>query len=264
MSPAGTALITGASAGIGYDLARLCAAQGHDLVLVARRRKALDALKTELEAAHSVTVTAVPLDLSADEAPQQLFDATQSHSLHIDVLVNNAGFGHFGPFASMDPDRAAAMIDLNVKALTRLTHLYLPSMLAKGRGRILNVASTAAFQPGPLMAVYYATKAYVLHFSEALADEVADQGVTVTALCPGPTRSEFQAAAGMEYSGLVKGKLPTAAEVAAYGYAAMLQGKRVAVHGRRNRLLAFFVRLAPRRLVTAIVRRLSESKGGID
>ena len=177
------------------------------------------------------------------------------------MLVNNAGFGDFGEFADASPERLDQMIELNVGSLTRLSRTYLPAMLERGSGHVLNVASTAAFQPGPLMAVYYATKAYVLSFSEALAEETRGTGVTVTALCPGPTASGFQAGAAMEQSRLVHGrKLPTAASVAAYGVKAMQRGDVVAVPGFGNKVLAASVRFSPRPVIRRMVHKMQEAR----
>jgi short-subunit dehydrogenase len=248
----GTAIVTGASSGIGLELARLLARDGHDVVLVARSEERLAALAGELPGARSL-----PLDLSDPAAPAKLEAEVPS----ADVLVNNAGVGTYGPFAAADLGRTMAMIQLNVSALTELTHRYLPGMIERGAGRVLNVASTAAFQPGPLMAVYYATKAYVLSFSEAVGEELRGTGVTVTALCPGPTASGFQAEAAMESSRLVAGRrLPSSAAVAEAGYKAMLAGKPVAVVGIQNRILAGSVRLAPRSVVRRVVRFLQEPR----
>ena len=177
------------------------------------------------------------------------------------MLVNNAGFGDFGDFATASPEKLDQMIELNVGSLTRLCRVYVPGMLARGSGRIMNVASTAAFQPGPLMAVYYATKAYVLSFSEALAEETRGTGVTVTALCPGPTASGFQAGAAMEASKLVHGKkLPTSASVAAFGVKAMQRGDVVAVPGLQNKMLAASIRLSPRPIVRRLVHKMQAAK----
>lgn len=252
----GPALITGASAGIGRAFARVFARHGHDLLLTARDGVRLHALRTELEAEHGVAVRVIEADLSDPDSPGRLHAAAGP----IDYLVNNAGVGALGEFAAMDTAKIEAMLAINIAALTRLTRLFLPDMLQRRRGHILNVASTAAFQPGPLLAVYYASKAYVLSLSEALSNEAKDSGVKVTALCPGPTRSDFHHSAGMHYSGYLLNSMPTAETVAAYGYRAMLRGKRVAVHGRRNRLLAAAVRLAPRGLVLALGRKLAEGK----
>jgi short-subunit dehydrogenase len=245
------ALVTGASGGIGLELARLLAADGYDLTLVARRRPELEALAAELGGAQVVAV-----DLAEPGAVGQVVAAVP----RADVVVNNAGVGDFGPFAGSEPARTAGMLQLNVVALTELTRAYLPGMLDRGHGRVLNVASTAAFQPGPLMAVYYATKAYVLSFSEALAEEVRGSGVTVTALCPGPTASGFQAGAVMEGSKLVKGRtLADAAGVARAGYKAMQRGEAVEVAGLSNKVMASAVRFAPRPLIRRVVHRMQQA-----
>lgn len=252
------ALVTGASSGIGRDIARELARRGHPLVLTARRAEALQALAAELRSAHGVDVQVLPADLGAPGGADALADALAAHGLAIGVLVNNAGFGVFGRHVDTDPAAEDEMLRVNIGALTRLTKRLLPAMVAARRGAVLNIASTAAFQPGPYMAVYYATKAYVLSYSEALAEELRGSGVTVTAVCPGPTASGFQDKAAMQASALVKGKrLPTAAEVAAFAVRAMVQGKRVAVPGWGNRLMAFSVRLTPRAVVTWLVARLS-------
>ena len=254
-----TALITGASAGIGWELAKQFAVHGIDMVLVARNEQKLQQLAAELKKTFGVQVSVVPKDLSAPGAAQEVFDFCKSGSIPVDYLVNNAGIGYFGMFASGSWEAQEQMIRLNITALTQLTHLFLPGMIHRQQGRVLNVASTAAFQPGPVMAVYFATKSYVLHFSEAIANELSKTGVTVTALCPGPTESSFKEAAGMQESALFRGKkLPTAQEVAAYGYRAMMQGKPVAIHGTLNYLLATSVRLVPRNLMVRIARKITE------
>ena len=245
------ALVTGASGGIGLEIARVLAPD-HDLVLVARSAAKLEALAAELGGARVIAA-----DLSDPAAVGKIAAEVPD----VDVLVNNAGVGDFGPFAEADVDRTLAMIQLNVTALTALTRQYLPGMLARGSGGILNLASTASFQPGPLMAVYYATKSYVLSFTEAIAEEVRGSGVKVTALCPGPTSSGFQAAADMELSPLVANrKLPSAAEVAAYGVKAMEHGDVVAVPGLMNKVMAGSVRFTPRPVIRRLVRKLQATK----
>lgn len=254
-----TALITGASNGIGLELAKIHAAKGDQLVLVARNKSKLDELKLELEKTYKISVYTIGKDLSAMNAGQEIFDETSKQQIHIDYLINNAGFGDFGMFVETDWNKEAQMIQLNITALTQLTKLYLKEMVKRSSGKIMNVASTAAFQSGPTMAVYYATKAYVLSFSEAIDNEVRDKGVTVTALCPGATESGFQAAAAMEESNLVKGrKLPTSKEVAEYGYESMMKGRTVAIHGFMNYLLANSVRFIPRAMVVKVTRKLQD------
>jgi short-subunit dehydrogenase len=248
------ALVTGASGGIGLETARALRRRRYDLVLVARSADRLDQLAVELGGA-----TVVAADLSTPVGVAAVTSAVPT----VDVLVNNAGFGVFGPFAESDGARAVDMVHLNVEAPTSLCRHYLPGMLERRNGRILNVASTAGFQPGPLMAVYYASKAYVLSFSEALAEEVRGSGVTVTALCPGPTASGFQAAADMEHSKLVAGKrMPPAAAVAEFGVRAMERGKVVAVPGFANRALAASVRFSPRPAVRRMVHRMQAPDHG--
>lgn len=255
---ASTALVTGASSGIGLEIARRLAAQGDDLVLVARSAAKLETLAAELRAAHRVAVTVLAIDLSRPDGADRVAEAVRGAGLTIDTLVNNAGFGLFGKHVDTDLAAEQQMVDLNITTLTRLTKHFLPGMVKRGRGRVMNVASTAAFQPGPYMAVYYATKAYVLSYSEALAEELRDTGVTVTALCPGPTASGFQDAADMHDSALVKGKkLPTSAQVAGYAVDAMNRGRRVAVHGTMNCLMAQSVRFTPRAVVTRLVAAMS-------
>lgn len=251
------ALITGASSGIGRELARVMGADGWNLLVTGRREDRLRELARELHDRHGVVVEWTVLDLARPEAPAELTAVSEGLGLEITALVNNAGFGTYGMVAETDLDEELQEIDVNVRALTELCKRFLPGMMRRGRGRIMNVASTAAFQPGPGMAVYCATKAYVLHFSEALSHELKGSGVTVTALCPGGTSSEFHARADMEHSRFVQpDRWPTSAEVAAYGYRAMMRGRTVAVHGFLNRFLAFVVRLAPRRLATAIAARV--------
>lgn len=251
-----TALITGASSGIGLELARLMAADKIDLVLVARSADKLSTLADELKSKHGIAVDVLALDLAADNAGERLFADLAGKP--IDYLVNNAGFGDFGAFSERDWSKLQQMLQLNINSLTQLTHLLLPDMLAKGQGKIMNVASTASFQPGPWMAVYYASKAYVLSFSEALSYELRKTGVTVTTLCPGATQSGFQALAEMENSKLVRGKnLPTAAAVAAYGYKKMQAGAGVSVHGLLNWLMVQSLRFTPRALVLRVVDLIS-------
>ena len=255
-----TVLITGASSGIGLELARTFARHTHDLVLVARHEARLGELAGEL-AGLGVRAHVVAADLASPGAAARLVDRVNADGLRIDVLVNNAGYGLFGAFTETALDTELRMIQLNIVALTELTKRLLPAMVARRSGRILNLASTAAFLPGPLMAVYYATKAYVLSFTEALASELEGTGVSVTALCPGPTASGFQAAARLEESKLVAGKkLPGAREVAEFGYEALMAGTTVAIPGVMNKLTAAMPRLLPRSAVRRIVRSAQERR----
>jgi short-subunit dehydrogenase len=243
-----TTLITGASAGIGRELARLAAHDKRDLVLVARRRERLEELAAELRAAHGVEVTVLPVDLARPTTPKAIFEQVQGSGLALEALINNAGFGTFGPFVEADGARQLEMIDVNVRALVELTHLFLPGMLARKQGQVLNIASVAGFVPGPYMATYYASKAFVLSFTEALATELRGTGVTATASCPGPTASEFGDVAGDARSKLLR-RTASAEKVAKHAYRAMLSGDVVAIPGWKNELLAQSVRLSPRALV---------------
>jgi short-subunit dehydrogenase len=249
-----TALITGASSGIGRELAELCARDGYDLVLVARRADRLRELEAKWTAQYAVRVRSVPMDLIDEDAPQRLFD--ELAGAPIDILVNNAGFGAYGPFAETEVATLVEMVRVNVLALTHLTRLFLPAMVQRGDGRILNLASMAAFEPGPLMAVYYATKAYVLSFSEALSEELRGSGITVTAFCPGPTATEFQSRAQLERSGLLRVAQADVGPIAEAGYRAMMQGKAVAVPGILNKIVTFLIRMGPRFLVRRVVHKL--------
>lgn len=252
MSPRPTALITGASAGIGAELAKVFAREGFDLLLVSRSVARMERLGQDLARAHGIRSRSLGADLNDPQAP--LAVARAADGTGVDVLVNNAGLGTYGPFAATDPQETLRMLQVNVVALTHLTHLLLPAMLKRQAGRILNVASTAAFQPGPCMAVYYASKAYVLHFSEALAEELRGSGVTVTCLCPGPTRTEFHVRARMEHARMMR-KNPfvmDAAAVARAGYAGLKKGKRLVIPGAVNWLVAESVRLTPRVMATRV------------
>jgi len=256
-----TALITGASSGIGLELARVFAREGHNLVLVARSGDRLRQLAGELEKSHSTRSLILAADLTEPGASAYVLDQTTRAGIAIDFLVNNAGFGQYGFFAENDLEECLRQIQLNVTTLTHLTRLYLPEMINRKCGYILNVASTAAFQPGPLMAVYFATKAYVLNFSEALANELAGTGVTVTCLCPGATATEFHKRANATAMNLLRMGMMDAHTVAEDGYRALMEGKPVVISGLRNWLIAQSVRFSPRRLVTAIARKTQETKG---
>jgi len=255
-----TALITGASSGIGRELARLHAQQGGDLVIVARSKDALEALCEELQSKHGVRVTVIIADLTEPDAPQTVFEKVTAARLSIDTLVNNAGFGGHGLFHERDWEKESAMIRLNVLALTHLTHLFLPAMVERKQGRILNVASTAGFLPGPLQAVYYATKAFVLSFTQAIAEELSGTGVTVTALCPGPVDTGFAKAANVEDVEAFD-NTASASDVARIGYRAMQSGKLVVIDDWKLGLMVnWILPLLPRRLVLKLSRRSMEKK----
>jgi short-subunit dehydrogenase len=251
----GTALVTGASAGLGAEFAKLCAAGGYDVVLVARSGARLAELAAGLTGTYGVAARPMAADLALPSAPAEIF--AQMNGTPVDLLINNAGFGLRGAYAETDWVREAGMLQVNVVALAHLSKLFLAGMTRRGSGRILNVASTAAFVPGPFMAVYYASKAFVLSFSESLANEVAGTGVTVTALCPGPTRTEFAVAAGITGSNLFHGPTMDAAEVARVGYDAMMAGKSSVIAGARNRWMMRGAGLIPRSWVAARTRRLN-------
>ncbi len=252
-----TVLVTGASSGIGRELAKVFAAEGCRLVLLARKRQALQALADELRQAHKTQSEVLTADLAEPASSQRVFDHLKANGTRVDVLVNNAGFGAQGNFAHLPLERQLEMIQVNITSLTHLTRLMLPGMLERRRGGILNVASTAGFQPGPRMAVYYASKAFVLSLTEAIAEEVSGSGVTVTALCPGPTVTNFAEAAGARFSTRFTKLAMSAEAVARSGHRAFRAGQVVAVAGVQNQLLAFSVRLSPRTLVRKIVKRLN-------
>ncbi|MBZ5593404.1 MAG: SDR family oxidoreductase [Acidobacteriia bacterium] len=254
-----TALITGASSGIGYELAKCFARDGTNLVLVARDEAKLGQIASELRSP-GLSVKVIVADLARPVAPSEILDATRAANLDVDYLVNNAGFGLGGSFVESDLRTELDMMQVNMVALVHLTRLYLPGMRQRRLGGVLNVASTAAFQPGPLMAIYYATKAFVLSFTEAIAEELRDTGVTATALCPGPTATDFQRRAQIEGSRLVRAKFAvmTAKEVAEIGYRAFLEGKVVVIPGLLNKIGAQSVRISPRALVRRVTRKLQE------
>ncbi len=253
-------LITGASSGIGRELAIVFASKGNNLLLVSRSEDELKKLAEELSQKYNIQAKYLAKDLSLASSPKEVYEYCLTSNLEVNNLINNAGFGDFGLFNEVKLSRQIEMINLNISALVALTHLFIPNMIANREGRILNVASTAAFQPGPLMSVYFATKAFVLSFSEAITNELKPYNISVTALCPGPTASNFKAAANLENSRMMKArKLPTSAEVAEFGYQALMAGKMVAIHGRRNRLLASLIRFIPRKLILKSVRKLQEN-----
>jgi uncharacterized protein len=253
----GTALITGASAGLGVEFARLFAADGHDVVLVARRQERLEEVAKSLKTRTHVIAT----DLGAPDAVARIVAALAEKQLHIDFLVNNAGFGTTGAFASLDAERELEMIQVNVKALVGLTRALLPPMIERGAGRVLNVGSTAGFQPGPFMAVYYATKAFVNSFTEALCYELKGTGVTATVSCPGATATEFSGIAGNDKSRLFALGAAAADVVAAQAYRAMHAGRPMVIHGFKNKLAVQSLRVSPRAVVTAVAAALNGAKG---
>jgi short-subunit dehydrogenase len=254
-----TALITGASAGFGVEFAKNFAKDGHDLVLVARRLDRLNSLAEELREKNKIQVRVLGKDLSNTEDVQSIYDILKKVNVHVDYLVNNAGLGDFGNFHESEWMKQVQMIEVNIKALTKLTYLFMRPMVEKGYGKILNVASVAAFQPGPLMAVYFASKAYVLSFSEAISNELKGTGVTVTILCPGASESEFLTVAKLDESKLFRRKrVPSSKEVADYGYRKMMEGSMTVIPGFANKLGVMATRIVPRKLVLNMVRKIQE------
>jgi short-subunit dehydrogenase len=256
----GTALITGASTGIGRELAWCFARGGFDVVLVARDREKLKDVAATLQQKFGVRATVLVKDLSRPQAPQRIFEALEKENIAIDVLVNNAGFGTWGFFDESNIDTMLNMLNVNISALTHLTRLFLPQMKERGAGRVLNVASTAGFQPGPLMAVYYASKAYVISFSEAIANELEGSGVTITCLCPGPTASNFQERAQMTNSKLFANSMMSSAQVAREGYRATMRGQKLVINGRSNLIWVFATRFLSRDRVPRMVRSVQDTK----
>jgi short-subunit dehydrogenase len=253
-----TALITGASSGLGLELARLFARDGHDLVVVARRRDHLEALATRLAAEHGVAARIIAEDLADPIAPRRIFEELQGWRVDVEFLVNSAGFGMNGPFATGDLGRALAMVQVNVASLMHLTHLVLPAMLARRSGRILNIGSTAGFQPGPGMAVYYATKAFVNSFTEALGHELRGTGVTATVSCPGATATEFGKVSGNGESRLFHMGTTSAPFVAAHAYRAMMAGRAMSLPGWRAKLGLQMLRVGTRGQVRGMTARLNQ------
>ena len=259
-APVRTALITGASSGIGLELAKQFAQAGCHLVLVARRADVLRRLADEWTRAYHVSVICLVHDLTQPSAPEAILNALAHEGLTVDVLVNNAGVGTYGLFAQSDPRQELAMLQLNIVALTHLTRLCLPGMIERRDGKILNVASTAAFQPGPLMGVYYASKSYVVSFSQALHNELRGSGVTVTALCPGPTATQFSARAGVTGTRLFQGRNMSADTVARAGYRGVMRGQAVVIPGWGNALLAHLVRWLPPSWVVRGIRSIQRAR----
>ena len=252
-----TVLIAGASRGIGLALAEQFSHHGHEIVLVSSNAQALNKAADELKRAYGVKVRVYACDLSRPESPQALFDELVSDSIKVDILVNNAGIGSYGPFAESDSQRDLSMMQLNMVGLTLMTRLFLPSMLSRGQGRIMNVASLSGYQPGgPGMAVYFATKAYVLSFTRALSAELCCTGVTATALCPGPTSTAFKSRDGLENTWLYRLFQMPAEAVAKAGYRGVMAGKRAVIPGFANKFLAFAGELPPRRIALEVNRLL--------
>jgi len=253
-----TALVTGASSGLGLELARLFARDGYDLVVVARRRDHLEALATRLAAEHGVAARIIAEDLADPIAPRRIVAELQERRVDVEFLVNSAGFGMNGPFADSDLGRALAMVQVNVTSLMHLTHLVLPGMIARRSGRILNIGSTAGFQPGPGMAVYYATKAFVVSFTEALGYELRGTGVTATVSCPGATATEFGKIAGNEESRLFHMGTTSAGSVAAHAYRAMMAAKPMSLPGWRAKFGLQLLRFGSRAQTRAVTARLNQ------
>jgi short-subunit dehydrogenase len=255
-----TVLITGASSGIGFELAKIYANKNFNLILVARNLSKLNELKKICQTTTN-QVHVLSCDLSKSNAANEVYSFCTSNNLDIDYLINNAGFGDYGVFHESNWNKQAEMLQLNIVALTQLTRLFLPNMVQKKHGRVMNVASLAAFLPGPLMSVYYASKAYVLSFSEAISNELIGTGVSITTLCPGPTESGFWNAAEMNEISVIKGKkLPTSKEVAEYAFTQLEKENIIAIHGMMNKIMAFSVRITPRSIVRKIVRMIQDKK----
>ncbi len=250
-----TALITGASRGIGKEIAIEFAQHGHNVILVARDEISLQKLAAEINKKYKVTATVLARDLSNINDAENVYTHLKVQGIKVDYLVNNAGFGDYGFFQKEEWNKIEGMICLNLTALTRLCHLFVQDMVLEKKGKIMNIASTAAFLPGPLMAVYFATKAYVLSLSEALSNELEGTGVFVTCLCPGATESNFKKVAKVK-SSFYKGNIPSSKEVAAYGYKNMMKNKRVAIHGLTNRVLIWGSNFIPRSVILKVVRYL--------
>ncbi|WP_443632560.1 SDR family oxidoreductase [Candidatus Marifrigoribacter sp. Uisw_064] len=252
-----TALVTGAASGLGYEFAVLLAKDSYNLILIDIDSENLEGTKKELESLYQTQVTILVKDLSTAEIANEIYNEIQDKS--IDVLINNAGFGLFGTFSKTNWQRESAMLHLHIMTTTHLTKLLLNGMVERGKGRILNISSLAAFQPGPLMAIYYASKAYILSFSEAIANELKGTGVTVTVLCPGQTKTSFQQVVSKQNcDNKISFNMACPVQVAKYGYNAMMQGKTVVVPGFFNKFLSKLPRLMPRKTSASIVRKIQE------
>jgi uncharacterized protein len=256
-----TALVTGASGGIGLELAELLARDGHNLVLVARSGDKLEQLATRFAIQYGVYSKVIVANLIEPNSPQQIFDTLKQDGIVVDILVNNAGFGNYGYFRETDLQKELDMMQLNMVALTHLSKLFLHQLVASRPAKILNIASTAAFPPGPLMAVYYASKSFVLSFSEALAAEQEGTNVSVTVLCPGATATDFKDNANLEGSGIFKGPLVAdASTVALVGYKGMMAGEVVVIPGLKNKMLPLLLRVLPRNIIRKMVKRVQEKR----
>jgi short-subunit dehydrogenase len=252
-----TALVTGAGSGLGLEFSKLLAKDNYNLVLVDVDKRALEEVKNSIKKKHNTKVEVLMKDLSRANASQEIFEFVNGRSL--DVLINNAGFGLFGPFAQTNWHRESDMLHLHIMTTTQMTKLFLKGMLQRGSGHILNVSSLAAFEPGPLMSIYYASKAYILSFSEAIANELKGSGVSVTALCPGPTKTRFQeVVANSSSKNRIQMNMASSKKVAKIGYKAMMAGKEIVIPGLLNKVIAFLPRLMPRNKVTSIVRKIQE------
>lgn len=255
----GVVLITGASSGFGLEFSKIFAETGHHLLLVARNEEKLEKLQHALERKYGIDVYILTQDLSVPHAAKKVARYVKSQNLRVEILINNAGFGDYGAFVSSDLTKQTQMIDLNIRSLMEMTHTFLPGMVKRGRGRILNVASIASFEAGPKMSVYYATKAFVLSFTESLSEELRGSGVTVTALCPGPTDTGFSKAAEMpngRFANLFRLTKPQ--DVAYYGYRALMSDWVIAIPGRMNRLAVIAVKFLPRKIIRRAVAILQK------
>ena len=256
------ALITGASSGIGLELGRLLAADGYDLVLVARDAKKLQSIGDELATQYSVLTHIFPADLADPNACAKIMEFLENRKITVDTLINNAGFGTHGEFATLDLQQELNLLQVNITSLVHLTRLLLPAMLTKKQGQIMNVASVAAFQAGPLMACYYASKAFVLSFTEAVAAETKKTGVKISALCPGPTDTQFHHRAGIADTPLFRSNTMTSQSVAKIGYLGLKKGKLIVIPGFKNKTLALATRFTPRKILSAVAKKLNKSRSG--
>ncbi|HLO57371.1 MAG TPA: SDR family oxidoreductase [Bacteroidales bacterium] len=254
-----TALITGGSRGIGFDIARVMAREHYNLILVSRNLSRLERVRDELSRSFRVKIRIIGQDLSEKDASLKVFEQVMNYGIQVDVLVNNAGIGDFGMFSREDPARISRMVNLNILALTELTRLFLPGMIERREGKVLNVSSLAAFLPGPYMAVYYASKAYVKSFSEAINSELKGTGVMITAVCPGLTKTGFQQEVGSEKSNASRlGMMATSASVAEAAYKALMEGKEIVVPGIINLSIAKASGIIPTRFKTRVIRKMQE------